>query len=96
MSKNIENTTWFRKWNTVFFTVSLILFLIPCVHFELSQEMTGPGRLILAGMLLLLIYGWIRSIVLLKSVLNVNRSKQELFTKTSCFANIKSTQASKK
>lgn len=99
MLKNIENTPWFRKWNTVFFTVFLIVFLIPCVHFELSGAMTGPARIFLGGMLLLLIYGWLRSIVLLKGVLNAKSSKQkehEIFTTASYLKNAKSAQTSKK
>ena len=109
MKKNIENATWFRKWNTIFFTVFLIIFLIPCFHFELSGAMTGTGRLILGGMILLLIFGWIRSIVLLKAVLSANRleketlskeafgsTNRELFSKASYFRNVKPTQVSKK
>lgn len=109
MTNNIEHTTWFRKWNTIFFTVFLILFLIPCIHFELAGEMTGTGRLVLAGMMVVLIYGWIRSIVLLRAVLTADRQKKEpvakevfdntetkLFSETPHLRNVKPSQAVKK
>lgn len=109
MTNNIEHTTWFRKWNTTFFTASLILFLIAYIHFELTGEMTGTGRLIFGGMMLLLIYGWIRSIVLLRAVLTADRQRKEpvakevfdntetkLFSETPHLRNIKPSQASKK
>ena len=73
MTKNIENAVWYRKWNTVFFTVCLILFSVPCIYFNLTGAMTIEGHIILGGMLLLIAYGWIRSIVLLRKVLGVKK-----------------------
>lgn len=69
MTAHLENALWYRKWNTVFFSVSLILFSIPCVYWEITQVMTIEGRFILGGIFLLLLYGWIRSIVLLRKTL---------------------------
>lgn len=74
MTKNLENALWYRKWNTVFFTVFFILFSIPCVYFEMTGEMTIEGRIILYGMLLLVTYGLARSIILLRTVLGVKKS----------------------
>lgn len=56
-------TIGYRKWNTLFFAVCFVLFLIPCIRFELSGEMTGMGRCFTGGMLLLLLYGLLRSCI---------------------------------
>lgn len=56
-------TIGYRKWNTLFFAVCFVLFLIPCISFELSGEMTGMGRCFTGGMLLLLLYGLLRSCI---------------------------------
>lgn len=69
MTKNIEHTIWYRKWNTIFFTVCLILFSIPCIYFEMTGAMIAEGRVILYSLFLVILYGWVRSIVLLRKVL---------------------------
>lgn len=53
----------YRKWKTLFFGGSFILFLLPCIRFELSGEMTGMARLFTGGMLLLLLYGLLHSCI---------------------------------
>lgn len=69
MTKSIEKAVWYRKWNTVFFTACLILFSTPCIYLEMSGAMAVEGRVILYGMLLVILYGWLRSIILLRKVL---------------------------
>ncbi len=56
-------TIGYRKWNTLFFAVIFFLFLIPCVRLEISGEMTMMGRCFTGGMLLLLLYGLLRSCI---------------------------------
>lgn len=56
-------TIGYRRWNTMFFAVCFVLFLIPCISLELSGEMTGMGRCFTGGMLLLLLYGLLRSCI---------------------------------
>ena len=56
-------TIGYRRWNTMFFAVCFVLFLIPCISLEISGEMTGMGRCFTGGMLLLLLYGLFRSCI---------------------------------
>lgn len=56
-------TIGYRRWNTMFFTVCFVLFLIPCIGYELSGEMTWIGRCFTGGMLLVLLYGLLRSCI---------------------------------
>lgn len=59
----MTNTMAYRKWNVAFFGIFLILFIIPCVKFELAGIMTGTTRILLGAMILVLAYGLIRSLV---------------------------------
>lgn len=63
----MKNTTTYKKWNVAFFAVFIILFVIPCIKFELEGIMTGTTRIFLGSMILLLVYGLVRSIISLKS-----------------------------
>lgn len=79
MAAHLENALWYRKWNTVFFTVCLLSFSVPCIYLELTKSMTVEGRVILGGMLLLIQYGWIRSILLLRKALGIKRKTFHIF-----------------
>lgn len=79
MAAHLENALWYRKWNAIFFTVYLILFSIPYIYLELTKSMTVEGRMILGGMLLLVLYGWIRSILLLRKALGIRRKTFHIF-----------------
>lgn len=59
----MTNTMAYRKWNVVFFAVFLILFVIPCIRFELAGIMTGTTRIFLGSMIVVLAYGLVHSLI---------------------------------
>lgn len=59
----MTNTMAYRKWNVAFFAVFLILFVIPCIKFELAGIMTGMTRIFLGAMIVVLVYGLVRSLI---------------------------------
>ncbi|SHJ78436.1 hypothetical protein [Hespellia stercorisuis] len=66
MSNSFENTTGFRKWNITFFSVFLVMFLIPYIRFETLGMLVLETRIIMLGMIAILIFGLVRSILLLR------------------------------
>lgn len=78
MKNNVEHSLWYRKWNNVFFTFFLILFSTPCIYFELLGVVTLEVRFILGGMFLVILYEWIRSIVLLKKFFNKDKVTENM------------------
>lgn len=63
----MTETMGYKRWNVAFFAVFLILFVIPCIQFELEGIMTGTTRILLGAMIALLVYGLIRSIIRLNA-----------------------------
>lgn len=75
------NTLAYKKFQVVFFAVLLILFVVPCMQFEMAGIMTATTRTILGAMIALLAYGLIRSIISLKPIHRVERVERVEFAK---------------